>query len=253
MLNTMNRVKDIHPFTIEKARLKPYQSIRLAAMVFLYRHRLRSRRDKPFGSNIMINSRRFMNTVTGIFTLICLLLCLLLASPGIVPSAALKAFAVSGNEGSDIASNLLSGSQPGTDGSTAHTESSKVLDPEENNFTYTKKMRLYTNEGRFNQSLKLYNEIKQSTTLNSEQLYLAGVAYFQLRDYKNSFECMMAAVQACTDPAGLDQYANTFSEIFMQDYKMLSDANVISSCLDKKMLLYQSLEQAIALKRQNLQ
>ncbi len=86
-------------------------------------------------------------------------------------------------------------------------------------------------------------------------MYLAAVAYFHLRDYKNSFKCMEAAVQTCTDANSLEVCANSFFEMYSLDCKMLngikSDPST-ASCLRNNKLLYEALDQTVALKRQEL-
>ncbi len=253
MLNAIMRTKDIHQFTVKKARLRPWQALRFTAGVYCRRLILQPRTRKPFGCGIKVSSRRFMHAVvaTTALTVLTLFGC----SIRILSDMPLLA-AASVEEDWKTPGGIISHSAVSYEAEKLTEPSNALLNvfsSTDEGLTNTDRMRLHIDEGCYNKALKVFSTLKQAAPPGSEQLYLAAVAYFQVRDYKNSFNCMMTAVETCTDPDSINAYTDAFSQIFIQDYEMLADANVAASLLEKNERLYQKLEQAIAIKKRDLQ
>lgn len=266
MLNAIIHTKDIRENTAGKNKLKGSRLIRLSMMVIFHRMKLLFRKGHPCtpftGLLVKIRYLLYASIVTIVLTIIVVLACCIPGIPNRTFFAELKSLYAAAKEELKPAALIGSVTQPGAEAigflplKDDYPDSYQAIHQTGDGLENSNLMRQYNEEGQYNKTLKLFNAMAQNTPPGPEQLYLAAVAYFRLRDYNNSFECMATAVEACSDVSSLEAYSATFSEIFTQDCKALMDAKAdarVSSRLEKNKLLYQGLEQAFALKKQKLQ
>lgn len=266
MLNAIIHTKDIRENIAGKNKLKGSRLIRLSMMVIFHRMKLLFRKDHsctPF-TGLMVNIRYFLHAsiVTIALTIIAVLACCIPGIPNRTFFKELKSLYAAAKEELNPVALIGFKTQSGAEAigflalKDVYPGSYQAIHQIGDDLENSNLMKQYNEEGQYNKTLKLFNEMAQNTPPGSEQMYLAAVAYFRLRDYNNSFECMAAAVETCSDVQSLEAYSTTFSEIFTQDCKALMDAKAdahISSRLEKNRLLYQGLEQTFSLKKQKLQ
>jgi len=253
MLNAINRTKDIHEFTTEKARLQPVKNIRNTSLAAFYKPYLELK--KAPGSKIMINRRLFLRAV-GIVTVVILALLAYGLQSLCITFADLKVLAVSQGEVNASALTPLFFQSESIEARENAAAPLSQLNPHNASapaLNNADKMRCCYTEGSYNKALQLFIASIQAAPPDAEEYHLAALIYLQLRDYKKSHECMLTAIDTCTDPERLAIYADSYAQIFEVDYGMLESARVDSSRLDKNALLYRSFEEAVELKKLSLQ